>query len=87
MGLIRESTFLTGTVKKEEILEWEEETVLTLDERHMRWKAAAAVLVLSVLDILNFLVVAGRCAAAEQRKYHGSTVCREFQRYAEILSD
>lgn len=54
-GLIREYLSYRDC-KKGEILEWEEDTVLTLDERHMRWKVAAVVLVLSVLDVLNYFV-------------------------------
>ena len=54
-GLIREYSSYRDC-KKGEILEWEEDNILTLDERHMRWKVIAAVLVLGVLDTLNFLV-------------------------------
>lgn len=54
-GLIREYSSYRDC-KKGEILEWEEDNILTLDERHMRWKVIAAVLVLSVLDVLNYFV-------------------------------
>lgn len=54
-GLIREYSSYRDC-KKGEILEWEEDNILTLDERHMRWKVIAAVLVLSVLDALNYFV-------------------------------
>lgn len=54
-GLFREYSSYRDC-KKGEILEWEEDTVLTLDDRHMRWKAAAVVLAVIVFNILNFLV-------------------------------
>lgn len=54
-GLIREYSSYRDC-KKGEILEWEEDNILTLDERHMRWKVIAAVLVLGVLDVLNYFV-------------------------------
>lgn len=54
-GFIREYSSYRDC-KKGEILEWEEDNILTLDERHMRWKVIAAVLVLSVLDVLNYFV-------------------------------
>ena len=39
-GLIREYSSYRDC-KKGEILEWEEDNILTLDERHMRWKVIA----------------------------------------------